>query len=152
MSEMTIGILSMPDELFWSDEPLARVQHNAARKEAANEITRLRAERDKCKADADRLAEELAAEPLGFMSRAELQLNVMCNVERLIKRLPKNNIMRCWWDYSKNWARVQAILKGDIIKAGSTASAAQCQFIGADPEGDTFIASAALAAHERRDG
>lgn len=52
MSEIMLGILSMPDELFWDNEPLARLQHNEARKEAAKEIVRLRA-------DADRLASAL---------------------------------------------------------------------------------------------
>jgi hypothetical protein len=106
----------------------------------------------KLKADADRLAGALATEPLGFMSRAELQLNIMVNLERLVKRLSKNNSLRYWWDHSKNWVKVQAVLNGNTLKAGSTSSAAQCNFIGADPDGDTFIARTALAEHERGEG
>ena len=46
---MLIGVLRMPYDLFWTDTPLARLQHNARRLEAADElekrakeITRLR--------------------------------------------------------------------------------------------------------------
>lgn len=44
MSEAMIGVLLMPDDLFWSDDPVTRAQHNSIRKEAAEEIDRLRAE------------------------------------------------------------------------------------------------------------
>ena len=76
MSEMTIGILSMPDELFWDDSPLTRIQHNAAREEAVAEITRL-------KADANRLAEAaLAYQELSTCYRVGKQ-----PTEKLFKRL-----------------------------------------------------------------
>ena len=40
------AILNMPDELFWSDDPILRIQHNNARKGAATTIATLTAERD----------------------------------------------------------------------------------------------------------
>lgn len=79
------------------------------------------------------------SEPLSYMSRAELQLNIMQNIEREIMRLGKRNTVRWWWEHSKNWVKVQAILNGNTRCAGSTSSAQQCQFIGAEPDGDTFI-------------
>ena len=147
--------LSLPEEFaeYWAyanSGPLGeavRLRDEIIRATARAEA--LRDAESKYKADADRLAEALADEPLGFISRADLQLNVMVNLERLIKRLSKNNSLRYWWDHSKNWVRVQAILNGNTLKAGSTSSAAQCQFIGVDPDGDTFTARTALATHER---
>ncbi|WP_019023080.1 hypothetical protein [Thioalkalivibrio sp. ALE23] len=47
MSEIKMGVLRMPDELFWSDEPMIRQQHNQVRYEAADEIERLRAENER---------------------------------------------------------------------------------------------------------
>lgn len=44
MSEIMLGVLEMPDEMFWDDNPIARLQHNSIRKEAAAEIRKLRAE------------------------------------------------------------------------------------------------------------
>lgn len=44
MSSIVKGILSMPSELFWSDEALAREQHEVARKEVVNLIIALEAE------------------------------------------------------------------------------------------------------------
>lgn len=44
MSEIMLGVLRMPDELFWNERELYRRQHNVIRLEAANEIERLRAE------------------------------------------------------------------------------------------------------------
>ena len=43
MSEILLGVLRMPSELFWSDDSVLRLQHDAIRYEAANEIERLRA-------------------------------------------------------------------------------------------------------------
>src|SRR5690606_2167383 len=40
-------VLRMPDELFWNDCPITRMQHNSIRKEAADEIERLQAECEK---------------------------------------------------------------------------------------------------------
>jgi hypothetical protein len=77
-------------------------------------------------------------EPLDYMSRAELQLNIMCNIERKVKELPKRNGFRWWWDNTKNWVRVQELLNMNTRKAGSTSSTVQCRFIGADPAGNTF--------------
>lgn len=77
-------------------------------------------------------------EPLGHMSRSELQLHIMRNIEKKIKRLPKRNSIRQWWEHSKNWIRVQEILNANTSMAGRTSSSGQCCFIGADPDGDTF--------------
>lgn len=44
MSEIVLAVLNMPDELFWCDAPMTRMQHNSIRKEAAKEILELRAE------------------------------------------------------------------------------------------------------------
>jgi len=41
MGEIMIAVLKMPDELFWCDNPITRMQHNNIRKEAAEEIIRL---------------------------------------------------------------------------------------------------------------
>ncbi|QHS09044.1 hypothetical protein [Sinimarinibacterium sp. NLF-5-8] len=38
------GILRMPDELYWNENPLYQAQHNANRFAAADEIERLQAE------------------------------------------------------------------------------------------------------------
>lgn len=78
-------------------------------------------------------------EPLSYMSRSELQLNIMQNIEREIMRLGKRNTVRWWWEHSKNWVKVQAILNGNTRRAGSTSSAQQCRFIGAEPDGASFI-------------
>lgn len=43
MSEILIGVLRMPPELFWSDDEMTRLQHDNIRREAADEIDRLRA-------------------------------------------------------------------------------------------------------------
>ena len=80
-------------------------------------------------------------EPLEYMSRAELQLNIMRNIELKVQSLSKSNRFRLWWDNSKNWVRVQELLNMNTTKAGSTSSSAQCRFIGADPEGKTFLES-----------
>jgi hypothetical protein len=47
MSEIMLGVLEMPDELFWSDDPISRYQHNQIRKEAAAEIRELRADSER---------------------------------------------------------------------------------------------------------
>ena len=41
MSMITVAVLRMPDDMFWSDHPLCRAQHNAARRHAADELERL---------------------------------------------------------------------------------------------------------------
>jgi len=57
MSEAMIGVLLMPDDLFWSDDPVTRAQHNSIRKEAAEEIDRLRAEVEKQRKRAEALVD-----------------------------------------------------------------------------------------------
>ncbi len=78
-------------------------------------------------------------EPLEYLSRKELQLNIMRNLENEVKQLHKRNAFRMWWDGSRNWIRVQTILNGNTLKAGSTSSAEQCRFMGVDPDGYTFL-------------
>jgi hypothetical protein len=46
MSEILVGVLRMPADLFWSDDVVTRVQHDAIRLEAADEIDHLRAQVD----------------------------------------------------------------------------------------------------------
>lgn len=41
MSEILLGVLSMPDALFWDDEPITRMQHNSIRLEAAAQLHRM---------------------------------------------------------------------------------------------------------------
>ena len=77
-------------------------------------------------------------EPLDYLSRAELQLGIMQNIERIVSGLPKSNSFRRWWDMYPNWVRVQEIINMNTHKAGSTSSGAQCHFIGAHPDGKTF--------------
>lgn len=42
MSEIMLGVLEMPDNLFWIDNPMVRYQHNQIRRKAAAEIRSLR--------------------------------------------------------------------------------------------------------------
>lgn len=51
MSEILIGVLRMPPELFWSDHEMTRLQHDNIRREAADEIERLQAECEKLRKD-----------------------------------------------------------------------------------------------------
>lgn len=80
MSEIMLGVLNMPDELFWAGDAITRFQHNQIRREAASEIAYLR---DLCErasahfstamsgpADAD-LVQELADHSVGFHTRAQ---------------------------------------------------------------------------------
>ena len=46
MSMITVAVLRMPDDMFWSDNPLYRAQHNAARRHAADELDRLQGENE----------------------------------------------------------------------------------------------------------
>ena len=78
-------------------------------------------------------------EPLSYLSRDKLQLNIMRNLEMEVKQLHKKNQFRVWWDNSCNWIRVQVILNGNTIKAGSTSSSEQCRFMGIDPDGYSFL-------------
>lgn len=79
------------------------------------------------------------SEPLDYMDRAELQLNIMRNIEREILRCGKSSILRRWWEMSPNWVRVQAFLNGNTQKAGSMSSGQQSKFIGLDPDSRTLI-------------
>ena len=77
-------------------------------------------------------------DPLAFMSREELQLRIMQNIEFEVSQLDKRNAFRRWWDSSRNWTRVQAIINGGTSKAGATSSAQQCRFMRVDPDGRSF--------------
>lgn len=46
MSMITAAVLRMPDDMFWSDHPLYRAQHNTVRKHAADELERLQDENE----------------------------------------------------------------------------------------------------------
>lgn len=78
-------------------------------------------------------------EPLEYLSRKELQLNIMQNIEKEITYLSKNNRFRNWWENTPNWGRVQRIINGGTVKGGSTSSVEQCLFLGVDPDGHTFL-------------
>lgn len=41
MSEIVLGVLKMPSDLFWNPSPLVRLQHDNIRLAAAQEIERL---------------------------------------------------------------------------------------------------------------
>lgn len=78
-------------------------------------------------------------EPLEYLTRDKLQLQIMQNIETEITHMGKTSKLRYWWDRSPNWAKVQTFLNGRSSKSGSTSSALQCRFIGADPDGKTFF-------------
>lgn len=46
---MLLGVLRMPNELFWDDSPMARAQHNSRRLQAADRIEELQAENERLK-------------------------------------------------------------------------------------------------------
>ena len=60
MSEIMLGVLNMPDELFWSDDQFHRAQHNAIRKEAAREIEQLRSQVSALQAEVEGLRKDAA--------------------------------------------------------------------------------------------
>ena len=41
MSKIMMGVLTMPDDMFWDDKPLTRYQHNQVRLQAAKRIREL---------------------------------------------------------------------------------------------------------------
>ena len=84
---------------------------------------------------------------LQHMTRANILLNVMRNIEIEVSHLPKNNSFRRLWDSSTNWHRVQLFINSNTTKAGSTSSAEQCRFMGVDPSGYTFREVATNAAN-----
>ena len=85
-------------------------------------------------------------EPLGYLSRKELELNIMRNIERKILEDcsvedydSKGNLeLKWWWENTPNWVKVQTFLNGNSKKAGSTSSAEQCLFLGVQPDGKSF--------------
>ena len=72
-------------------------------------------------------------EPLNYLNRKDLMLNIMNNIDREILNLHHNSQLRRQWEGIPNWAKVQRFLNGNTIKAGSTSSAEQCMFLGIDP-------------------
>lgn len=77
-------------------------------------------------------------EPLGYLSRAELELRFMKNIELAIQKMGKTSHLRHWWDNHPNWVRVQKFMNNNTHKAGSTSSTQQCIFMGVDPDGKSF--------------
>lgn len=85
-------------------------------------------------------------EPLGYLTRKELQLNIMRNIERKILEdcsveeydSQGNLELKYWWEGMPNWVKVQTFLNGNSCKAGSGSSTEQCRFLGVDPDGKTF--------------
>lgn len=87
-------------------------------------------------------------EPLEYLSRKELQLRIMQNIE--IKVLQKGEFededdivenveLKHWWNLMPNWVKVQTFLNHNTYKAGSTSSTQQCRFLGVDPDGKSFF-------------
>lgn len=74
-------------------------------------------------------------EPLKDVTRKQLQLDIMKNIELEIKGCGVTSKLRWWWEHTQNWGKVQRIINGRSCKAGSTSSTAQCIFIGIDPDG-----------------
>lgn len=64
MSEIMLGVLEMPDDLFWSDETMARYQHNQIRKEAAAELRKLQEENDAMRRMLEYSREAIASQPI----------------------------------------------------------------------------------------
>jgi hypothetical protein len=83
--------------------------------------------------------EDEKEEPLHEMSRAELQLNIMRNIEREIMTMHPRSSLAYWWKHTVNWHKVQTFINCNTRKMGSTSSAVQCRFIGADPDSKTFL-------------
>jgi hypothetical protein len=81
-------------------------------------------------------------EPLSEMSRAEIQLNIMRNIEREIMMMYPRSSFAYWWKHTVNWHKVQTFINGNTSKMGATSSAVQSRFIGANPDGKTFISEA----------
>lgn len=85
-------------------------------------------------------------EPLAYLSRKELQLNIMRNIERKIladTRVEEydnedNLELKHWWSSTPNWHKVQIFINGDSKKAGRNSSVEQCLFLGVDPNGKSF--------------
>lgn len=69
-------------------------------------------------------------EPLEYLNRKELQLNILRNIERKIMQdnrefedEPINNAeIKYWFENTVNWGKVQTFLNGNTKKAGSTSS------------------------------
>ena len=83
---------------------------------------------------------------LYYLERKELMLNVMRNIERKILEAcsveeydSKGNLeLKCWWENTPNWVKVQTFLNGNTSKAGSSSSIKQCKFLGVAPNGESF--------------
>lgn len=85
-------------------------------------------------------------EPLDYLDRKQLQLNIMRNIEKAIledrsaddQDSESNSDLKSWWCSSPNWAKVQKFLNGNSKKAGCDSSIDQCVFLGVNPDGRTF--------------
>jgi len=85
-------------------------------------------------------------EPLEYLDRKQLQLNIMRNIEQKILEDcsvedcdSKGNLeLKCWCENTPNWVKVQTFLNGNSKKAGSGSSTDQCIFLGVNPGGKSF--------------
>ncbi len=77
-------------------------------------------------------------EPLEYLDRKALQLQIMRNIERAVMNLHGNNELHRFWKTSRNWLKVQMFLNACSSKAGSTSSTQQCMFLGVEPDGKSF--------------
>jgi len=84
--------------------------------------------------------------PLEYLNREELLLNIMRNIEHKINEDCRvenydsdgNLDIKFWWANTPNWVKVQTFINNGTSKAGSTSSIRQCNCIGVEPEGKSF--------------
>jgi len=89
------------------------------------------------------------AEPLLYLPRSELQLNIMKSFEsELLNKYPKS-AFAYWWRHTYNWVKVQAFINMNTSKAGSTSSSEQCRFVGADPDSTSFLFNTKIKSEDK---
>jgi hypothetical protein len=103
MGETLKGILSMPDELFWREDTISRIQHNNARLEAVEVIEKLESEVQRLESllewipVEERLPEEgkkvLVYRPNAYMSYDE-EIRIVSRNENFTYR-KNNNFFNC---------------------------------------------------------
>ncbi len=104
-------------------------------KNPVDRIDELVKEVDALKVAAQQTSENISnEEPLGYLDRKKLQLNILKNIEQRIFENEENSELESWWNSSSNWVKVQTFINGRSKKAGSTSSIAQCRYIGIDPD------------------
>ncbi len=77
------------------------------------------------------------ADPLAYLSRSELGRKVMQNVQRLIK--DRGIYLEKYWYETPHWSKVQDVLNGNTLAAGSTSSGEECRFIGFKPDDNGLL-------------